>query len=283
MIGAMDFSFLAALWTQQFVLTLALGAAVGLIMALTGAGGGILAVPLLVFGLHVPLQQAAPTALVAVGSAAALAAVLGLREGIVRYRAAALMGVCGMASAPVGVWLAARLPAMPLLLGFAGLLLIVAWRSLRARPGHDAARSAHLPCRIDPAQGRLRWTGRCAGSLGATGFVSGLLSGLFGVGGGFVIIPALQRFSNLDLRSIQATSLTVIALVSASGATAAYLAAALPWGLALPFLVGAMLALLGGRRLARRLPPGHLHRVFGLLTLAAACMMAARAFGWRVG
>ncbi|MFN4003892.1 MAG: sulfite exporter TauE/SafE family protein [Hylemonella sp.] len=278
----MDF-LLSAMLDPAVTLTVALGAAVGVIMGLTGAGGGILAVPLLVFGLHLPLQQAAPTGLIAVGTAAALAAVLGLREGSVRYRAAGFMSAFGMVAAPVGVWLASRLPAQPLLLGFAALLLIVTWRSLRAAPTAGDAASEHVPCRLDPAQGRLRWTGRCARALGATGLTAGLLSGLFGVGGGFVIIPALQQVSSLDLRSIQATSLAVIALVSVSGVAAASASGALPWAVALPFGAGAVMALLVARRLARRLHPGHLRRVFGMLTLVVALMMIARAFGWRVG
>ena len=81
----------------------ALGAVVGAILALTGAGGGILAVPLLVFALHLTVSEAAPVGLIAVGSASAFAAVLGLRQGVVRYRAALVMGVVGMVLAPLGV------------------------------------------------------------------------------------------------------------------------------------------------------------------------------------
>ena len=275
----MDFASLAPA-SLALAPILALGAAVGLVMALTGAGGGILAVPLLVFGLHLPLAQAAPTGLIAVGTAAALAAALGLREGIVRYRAAGFMSAFGMAMAPLGVWLAARLPATPMLLGFAALLLFVSWRSLRPAPAEAAQTEGHIPCRLNPAEGRLRWTPRCARALAATGLASGLLSGLFGVGGGFVIIPALQHLSNLDLRSIQATALAVIALVSASGVAAAAASGALPWAVALPFGAGAVAALLAGRVLAKRLHTGHLRRAFGLLTLIVAAMMIARALGW---
>jgi uncharacterized membrane protein YfcA len=274
-------AFVAALPT--LAPSVALGAAVGVVMALTGAGGGILAVPLLVFGLHLPLPQAAPTGLIAVGAAAALAAVLGLREGIVRYRAAGFMGAFGVALAPVGVWLAARLPATPLLLGFAALLMWVSWRSWR--PAHGAAADAPggISCRLDPDEGRLRWTGRCAQALAATGATAGLLSGLFGVGGGFVIIPALQRVSDLDLRSIQATSLTVIALVSTSGVVAAAASGALDWSVALPFGAGAVAALVAGRQMAQHLPAPLLRRAFGALTFVVALMMLARALGWRLG
>ena len=100
------------------LLAVILGAVIGLVLALTGAGGGVLAIPLLVFGLHLPVQQAAPVGLVAVGLAAALGAALGLKEGIVRYRAAALIGAAGMLVAPLGVWLAQHLPNRPLLGAF---------------------------------------------------------------------------------------------------------------------------------------------------------------------
>ena len=144
------------------LLAVFLGALIGLVLALTGAGGGVLAIPLLVFGLHLPVQQAAPGGLVAVGLAAALGAALGLKEGIVRYRAAGFMSAFGMAMAPLGVWLAARLPATPMLLGFAALLLFVSWRSLRPAPPEAAQTEGHIPCRLNPAEGRLRWPPRCA-------------------------------------------------------------------------------------------------------------------------
>ncbi|TSE35251.1 sulfite exporter TauE/SafE family protein [Tepidimonas charontis] len=282
-LSALPLSLATALATPALGQTLALGAAVGIVMGLTGAGGGILAVPLLVLGLHLPLTQAAPTGLIAVCAAATLAALLGLREGIVRYRAAAWMGVLGMLGAPAGVWLAARLPATPLLLAFSALLLYVAWRSWRG-PAHEALDTPpDQPCRLDPVQGRLRWTTRCARALGATGLAAGVLSGLFGVGGGFVIIPALQRFSDLDWRSIQATSLAVIALVSASGVAAGALHGALPWPVAAPFGSAAVAALLAARTLARHVHPKVLRRAFGLLTLGVALLMLMRAAGYSLG
>ena len=110
------------------LLGLVLGAVVGLILALAGAGGGILAVPLLVFGLHLTIMQAAPVGLIAVGAASAFGAVLGLREGMVRYRAAALIGITGMLLAPLGVRLARLIPNQPLMVAFA---IVLAWVALR--------------------------------------------------------------------------------------------------------------------------------------------------------
>lgn len=159
---------------------LALGSVVGLILALTGAGGGILAVPLLMFGLHLSIMQAAPVGLIAVGGASAIGAVIGLREGLVRYRAAAAIGLIGMAVAPVGVRLAQIVPNGPLTIAFAVVLLYVAGRMLlqarRAGEASDQTTEVRPPCVLNPIEGRLAWTMPCARALAATGAVSGLLS-----------------------------------------------------------------------------------------------------------
>ena len=290
---------------DPILLTVLLGAVIGLVLALTGAGGGVLAIPVLVFALHLNVQQAAPVGLLAVGVSALLGAGLGLRQGIVRYRAALLIGCAGMLVAPLGVALAQRLPNRPLLAAFSLLLIFVAWRTLTwarvsstraetnaldAQAGELAAESATetpsqpsgpaAPCHVKSSDGRLDWTLPCARSLGLTGVVSGLLSGMLGVGGGFVIIPALSRYTDLDLHSIQATSLAVIALVSASAIGASALHGSILWSVALPFTAGSVLALLVGRRLARRLDRRVLQAIFAWLTMLVALLMLARAAGW---
>ncbi|WP_241137097.1 TSUP family transporter, partial [Achromobacter xylosoxidans] len=83
-----------------------LGLCIGASLGLTGAGGGILAVPALMFGLHMSLAQAAPVALIAVGAASAVGAIQGLRSGLVRYKAALLMAITGAITAPLGLALA---------------------------------------------------------------------------------------------------------------------------------------------------------------------------------
>lgn len=264
------------------LLTALLGGTVGLVLALTGAGGGILAVPLLVFGLHLPMQQAAPVGLLAVGLAAAVGAVLGLRDGIVRYRAAALIGTSGMLLAPIGIWLAQRIPNPPLLVAFSLVLAYTAWRMLRqaSHPeplGGELQR--HPPCMIDAADGRLHWTLPCARAMAATGVVSGILSGLLGVGGGFVIVPALNRHTDLDARSVLATSLAVIAMVSVGGVSAAALHGAIEWPVALPFGAGAIAALLLGRTIASRVSGRHLRRSFAAVSLGVAALLLARGLG----
>ena len=266
------------------VIGLALGAVVGLILALTVAGGGILAVPLLVFGLHLSIMQAAPVGLIAVGGASAIGAVLGLREGLVRYRAAAVIGLIGMALAPVGVRLARIVPNGPLTVAFAAVLFYVAARMLlqahRTSGGAAEASRSSLPCVLNPAEGRLAWTMPCARALAATGAVSGLRSGLLGVGGGFVIVPSLTRFTNLATRSILATSLAVIALVSIGGVTAAAVQGSINWDVALPFGIGAVVALLAGRRIAARVAGSRLQQAFAITSGLVSLLLLARGMGW---
>ena len=268
------------------LLGLVLGAVVGLILALAGAGGGILAVPLLVFGLHLSILEAAPVGLIAVGAASAFGAVLGLRDGLVRYRAAAVIGITGMLLAPVGVRLARLIPNAPLTVAFSIVLAWVAWRMFNQarRTVAGEAESPHaqsrLPCVLNPNEGRLVWTLPCAWALAGTGAVSGVLSGLLGVGGGFVIVPSLSRYTNLAARSIFATSLAVIALVSAGGVAAAAWQGSIAWPIAGPFAVGAVVALLAGRLMAARLAGARLQQAFAVTSGAVSLLLLARGLGW---
>jgi uncharacterized membrane protein YfcA len=264
------------------MLAVLLGAAVGLILALTGAGGGMLAVPLLMFSLGLGVSEAAPVALLAVGLAAALGALMGLRFGHLRYRAAGFMALLGIAGAPLGWWLGRHAANAPLALLFSAVLVYTSWRMLRlaGRGARHATAAPHAmpPCRIDPVAGRLRWTAACARALGSTGFAAGVLSSLLGVGGGFVIVPALLRVTDLDMQSIAVTSMAVIALVSAGSIVVSLLAGtALPLAVALPFAAGALAGLLLGRRLAQRLSGPRLQQAFAVLGLAVALLMAWRA------
>ena len=262
----------------------ALGALVGLLLALTGAGGGILAVPLLVFALHLGVAEAAPIGLLAVGLAAAMTAALGLREGIVRYRAAALMGGLALALAPLGVVAAQRVPNAPLTIGFAAVLALASWRmwqrSRAAGVARAAAECSTLPCVLDARDGRLVWTRPCAQALAFTGVVAGLLSGLLGVGGGFVIVPALTRFTELSARSIVATSLAVIALASIGGVGAAAWRGAIAWDIALPFAIGSVAASLLARAIAARVAGPRLQQGFAVVSACVAVLLLARGLGW---
>lgn len=258
-----------------------LGTIIGAVLALTGAGGGILAVPLLVFGLALTMVEAAPVGLLAVGLAAAVGALLGLRQGIVRYRAALFIAMIGIGFAPLGLWLAHQLPNAPLALGFALVLLYACGRIYRKAAhelhhGQPPERAAFRPCVLNPLEGRLRWTLPCARSLAITGVMAGLLSGLLGVGGGFVIIPALTRYTDLDIKSIVATSLAVIALVSTGSVISASVSGVMHWTVGLPFAAGAVVGLIAGRQVARFLAGPRLQQLFALTGFVAAILLVVK-------
>jgi uncharacterized membrane protein YfcA len=261
--------------------SLALGLAVGLILALTGAGGGILAVPLLMFGTRIGVAQAGPIGLMAVGMAAALGAFLGLRIGVVRYRAAFLVAVTGMLFSPAGLWLAHRIDNRWLSVLFAATLLYVAFNTFRKARGVQAGAAeaaVRAPVCVRGADtGRFIWTRPCARALTLSGSIAGLLSGLLGVGGGFVMVPALRRHTDLAMQSAVATSLAVIALISASGVVASAASGTLAWGIALPFSAGALVGMLGGRTLSNRLSSAHLNRAFASVSVVVALGMIAKA------
>ncbi|HEY0844371.1 MAG TPA: sulfite exporter TauE/SafE family protein [Noviherbaspirillum sp.] len=260
------------------LIEISLGIAVGLVMALTGAGGGILAVPLLAFGAGLDVGEAAPIGLIAVGIAAALGAALGLRVGQVRYRAALLMAVLGMLMAPVGVALSRRFDQRWLGVLFAIVLLYVAYRAfVEATKTHaDEEEKRDAVCMRNEATGRFVWTGSCTRSLAMSGSIAGLLSGLLGVGGGFVMVPALKRTTDLPMQAIVPTSLAVIALVSVAGVVSSALSKGIDWGVAIPFASGALGGMLVGRMIAAYLPAAGMQKGFGTVSALVAVGMVAK-------
>lgn len=258
------------------LLGLLLGLLVGLVPALTGAGGAIIAVPLLMLVFDWPVSQAAPVALLAVGSAAAVGAAMGLRAKIVRYRAAALMAGVGSVMTPLGLWAAQQLPPALLTLIFAAVLVFVAQQqfrqALRQLGGHtEHNRPQHAaPCRLSDATGRFHWTAPCARSLALAGALTGFATGLLGVGGGFVMVPVLRRVTDLAMNSIVATALMVVALVSGSATVAAAVAGTLDVAVGLPFALGAVAAMLAGRGLAKRISGPRLQQGFALVAAVVA-------------
>lgn len=263
------------------IIVLLLGLTVGVILALTGAGGGIIAVTLLVFGAGLSMAEAGPIGLLAVGLAATLGAVMGLKNGTVRYKAALLIATAGIICSPLGLWLAQRTPNRPLTIMFACVLMYVAFRVFkRSLPTSKApVATKPPPCVLDTQRGKLNWTAPCAWALTVSGVVAGGLSGLLGVGGGFVMVPALQRYTNLTAQSVLATSLAVIALVSMSGVAASSAAGHLQWAVALPFSLGALFGMACGRLIAARLAGPHLQRGFAIVSMLVAVALLVKAIG----
>ncbi len=228
-------------------------------------------------------------ALLAVAFAASWGAWGAFRHSVLRYRAAALMGLCGLISLPLGQHIALAMHTKALSLVFAATMLLVAirlWRQavqhpaeaqvVRATVEGNGMATAGPICGLDPVTGRIVWTHRCALLLGSIGLSGGLVSGLLGVGGGFVIVPALRGLTPLSMQSAVATSLMTIAITSTGGVVFAFLHGAFPSPLAaLPFAAGAMVGMSGGGWLAPRLAGPRLQQGFALLTIGVAALLAA--------
>lgn len=237
---------------------LGVGAVLGLLLGLTGAGGSLVALPLLL-SLHLPLRDAIGVSLGAVAITALIGAVPRARQGLVSWRPVLLLTIAGLPGNVAGQWLGRQIPEAVLILGFCALVLWTAWRMWR---------SSNLPLEGD---GPLR-----SAPLVAIGLGVGLFSGLMGVGGGFLVVPALLAFTPLGMLAATATSMAVIALVSGGGFLF-YLGGAQP---SLPLLAGLALGgatgVLGGNALAQRLGGRTLQRLFALMLVAVSLSLAAQ-------
>lgn len=261
------------------LISASLGLVVGLVLALTGAGGTILAIPLLIFSLGLTLQQAAPIVLLAILVASAIGALQGLSKGIVRYKAAMLIALLGVLFAPLGVMLANWLPKAMLNGLFAGILIAVAIRSWKNAniAEEDNSKSPPPACTINPATSRLFWTAPCTRSLITTGGLAGLLSGLLGVGGGFVVVPSLQRVTNFSHQTIVATTLAAIALISLSSLTSYWTQTSIQWHIAIPFMISTTLVMLLLSSLRHKVSNAFSQKSFAALCIVAAIYLAINA------
>jgi uncharacterized membrane protein YfcA len=251
-----------------------LGILVGVLMGLTGAGGGILSVPLLVFFLGLSIAEAAPIALCAVALASSVGAMLGLKNKILRYKAAGFMAIFGLALSPIGLWLGPKIPNAPLQILFSLILLYVAVR-LFIQANHEIKGIPEKnrkppPCLMNSAVGKLQWTLPCARALLLAGSVAGFLSGLLGVGGGFIIVPALKRYTDLPVKSIVATSLGVLAIITGGGAIFSLANGSLNIVVAAPFAIAALGGLLLGMLLGKKLSGPHTQLIFSIFTFLIA-------------
>lgn len=255
------------------------GIAIGFALGLTGGGGGVFAVPLLVYGMGIPAREAVGVSLAAIGLTALVGATGRYLRGEVDVRTGLIFAVAGMIGAPLGSQLSEMLPEAVLLLLFSGLMLIVAarmWRaSLRQRCDADAA---PFVCQRDAA-GHPMLGRRCVALLTVLGLTTGVLSGLFGVGGGFVIVPALVLFGGLAIHTAVATSLLVIFLISVSGVTA-YVATGGPLSMTLTglFALGGLIGMQLGIRMSSKLSGPTLQRIFSAAMIVVAAFIVAKSF-----
>ena len=247
---------------------LGLGAVIGLLLGLFGGGGSILAVPALVYGAGQPLTAAVPTSLLVVGISSAVALLPRIRAQQIRWRIAAIVGGAGAGAAFAGAAVNRLLDPRVVLIGFAALMVAAALQMLRGdgEPGGDCA----LP------GGAVNWRGCLPKAIG-TGLTVGFLTGLFGVGGGFLIVPALVLLLGLPMPSAVGTSLVIIMLNSAAGFAAHTGDAAIDYRITGAFTPAAIAGSLAASRLGTRLPANRLRPAFAYLVIAVAALVVAQA------
>ena len=227
--------------------------AIGLSLGLTGAGGSILTLPVLVYLAGIPPREAVGLSLLIVGSAALVGAWQRARTGDVHFKAAGMFVLSGMIGAAAGAKLTPLLSSSALMITFAVLMVVVAVRMLFPSKSAPQAAPECNPLRCFLAGG-----------------VVGVLTGFLGVGGGFLLMPALAHFARLPLRVATGTSLAVIACNSAAGFVAHLGDAPTPWLLAGVFAGIAAAGVLVGGNVASKLPDKVLRRGFAILVLVTA-------------
>ncbi len=247
---------------------------VGLSLGVFGSGGSILTVPVLVYLLHHEDKAAIAESLGIVGSIALLSALPYAKGRLVDWRAVLLFGVPGMAGTYAGAWLAAFVAGYVQLLVFAGVMLLAAgmmWRRPGAGgPGGEDGAGAHPK--------------RAAIKIVPEGLGVGVLTGFVGVGGGFLIVPALVLLGGLSMRRAVGTSLVIIAMKSATGfwkylGVLEDLGASVDWRTVGLFVVFGAAGSAGGKAINAKVDQASLRRGFAVFLVAMALFIVGRE-GW---
>jgi len=265
------------------LMAIGFGVLVGVALGLTGGGGSIFAVPLLIYGLHQQPSQAVSLSLAVVGVTALIGALHVLHKRLAALPPMFTFAAGGMMGAPLGVTVAHTMKEQWLLLGFAVLMLAIGslmWiKSLRNPKENPIVRA--LPtkgegqspmCRL-AHDGALDFGAPCALMLALIGFISGVLSGLFGVGGGFLIVPALVLLTGMSMHQAVASSLVIIAMISASGSAMALWKSPMDWMVFMPFVAGSITGMIAGRLLAHKIAGTQLQRLFATAIIAVGLVM----------
>jgi uncharacterized membrane protein YfcA len=246
----------------QYLLGALSGVLVGFSLGLFGGGGSILAVPLMVYVVGVPVAHVAiGTSALAVAANAAASLASHARQGNVIWRCSLMFSIAGVAGATLGSTLGKALDGQKLLFLFALVMIVVGIRMLRGR-GHEGIPGVH--CNRDNAPKVL-----------AAGGMTGLFSGFFGIGGGFLIVPGLIASTGMPILNAIGSSLVAVTAFGSTTAINYAFSGLVDWALAAVFIGGGIVGGMAGSRAANRLGArkGALNTAFALLVFTVAGYM----------
>lgn len=263
-----------------------IGVLIGAVLGLTGAGGSVLAVPLLLLLLHLEPSAATGLALGVVAISSAYGSWARMKNREIFWVPALLFGISGMVMAPIGRYLATAVDSRVLVSSFALLSSLIAlrmfWQSIKnpeqasvVRAGGGSVGSDALLCRFSETQ-HFDWRLRCMTGLIIGGILTGLLSGFFGVGGGFLIVPFLTQLNGVSMRQAVATSLVIITGISASGFATHLVTQAIDIHQLVLLGIGGIGGMALGSMLVKQLAGAHLQRIFAITIVVMAVILIAR-------
>ena len=232
-----------------------IGLVLGLLLGVLGGGGSILTVPALVYAAGIEPKSAIAMSLAIVGTTSAVGALRNWRAGRVHLRTALTFGVATMIGAVVGSRIATFMRGDVQLILLAVVMIAAAVAMLRKPVQNDTPA---------PARPLL---------LGVTGVAVGVLTGIVGIGGGFLIVPALTLLANLSMAEAIGTSLAVITMNSAAGFAGTIAHVSIPWGATALVASVAVAGILAGSAVGARLSAAQLKRAFALFLFAVAAFV----------
>ncbi len=240
----------------MIVVGIVLAALVGLSLGLMGSGGSILTVPIFVYILNFEAKEAIAMSLAVVGITSLIGAIGHWRIGNVHLRVALIFGAVAMVGTFLGARLSVYISGAVQLLLFAIVMLAAAFFMLRSRAVRGDAvvedgSAPHLPL----------------AHIVVEGLVVGIITGLVGVGGGFLVVPALVLLGKLPMHQAVGTSLLVIAMKSASGFAGYLDQVSIAWGMLVVFTGVAVTGILAGSYLMRYVPQEMLKRSFAMFLI----------------
>jgi uncharacterized protein len=243
------------------VVGFALAVLIGVTLGMLGGGGSILTVPVFVYVMGFGAKEAIAMSLPVVALTSGVGAVGHWRHGNVDQRAVLAFAPLAMLGAVAGARLATRVSGT-FQLALLGLVMLTAGVLML----RDRGKESDVPRASAPSTRRLL-------VLAATGFAVGIMTGLVGVGGGFMIVPALVLLVDVPIKRAIGTSLVAISLSTLTGAIAYRGQANPPWTVIVVFTALMMLGTLVGTRLTRRVSGRHLRRAFGVLVILLAAFL----------